>query len=496
MVDYTENNDPEEGHNYAELLDKEQSLGVEYSAEDNPTLSDFHMDDSFLRAIMGPVGSGKSVACSIEILRRSIEQEPNVHGIRRTKWAVVRNTYRELRDTTMATFHEWVPDELGRMRPSLHQFDIDFWLPDGTHVFSEVLFRALDTPADLAKLLSLEVTGAWFNEAREILWGAIDLMQTRVGRFPKLKYPDVGPTWNGIWIDTNPPDTDSKFYTIFEEIKPEGYKLYRQPSGVSTEAENTSNLIPNYYDRLTIGKSDDWVDVYVNAEYGFVSDGKPVFPEYSDQVHCKDVDFVPDPSIEIVIGIDFGLTPAATIGQQTRTGKWVIFDELVTEDMGAQRFGKLLNQKINSHYSNYTVRIFGDPAGMNRSETDEQTPFQILRNCGILAMKAPTNDQLVRFEAIRSCLTRMDSSAEPGFVVLPQAKFLRKSLRGGYCYKRMMVSGKDRYIDKPDKNSIYSHVNDSLQYLLCGAGEGRKVVSGNNYYHGDLSRSNLNKAVV
>jgi hypothetical protein len=33
---------------------------------------------------------------------------------------------------------------------------------------------------------------------------------------------------------------------------------------------------------------------------------------------------------------------------------------------------------------------------------------------------------------------------------------------GGYCYKRLQVSG-ERYRDVPDKNS-YSHPHDALQY--------------------------------
>jgi hypothetical protein len=52
----------------------------------------------------------------------------------------------------------------------------------------------------------------------------------------------------------------------------------------------------------------------------------------------------------------------------------------------------------------------------------------------------------------------------------------RKALAGGYKYKRMAVAGQERFQDKPDKGR-YSHVADSLQYLMVGAGEGSKVIS-------------------
>ena len=51
----------------------------------------------------------------------------------------------------------------------------------------------------------------------------------------------------------------------------------------------------------------------------------------------------------------------------------------------------------------------------------------------------------------------------------------RAGFQGGYCYRRMRVTGDERYTDKPDKNR-YSHVHDGLQYLLSGAGEGRKLL--------------------
>ena len=46
-----------------------------YNAERTPAL--FHASDAFVRGLMGPVGSGKSVACCMEILSRAIRQRPN-----------------------------------------------------------------------------------------------------------------------------------------------------------------------------------------------------------------------------------------------------------------------------------------------------------------------------------------------------------------------------------------------------------------------------------
>jgi len=65
---------------------------------------------------------------------------------------------------------------------------------------------------------------------------------------------------------------------------------------------------------------------------------------------------------------------------------------------------------------------------------------------------------------------------KPAFCLLNQAKVLRKAMVGGYCYRRLQVSGLEKYAEKPDKNK-YSHVAEALQYMFLGAGEGFAVIA-------------------
>ena len=81
-----------------------------YNAERTPAL--FHASDAFVRGLMGPVGSGKSVACCMEILSRAIRQRPNPSNIRKSRWAAIRNTYGELKTTTIKTWQAWVDDSV------------------------------------------------------------------------------------------------------------------------------------------------------------------------------------------------------------------------------------------------------------------------------------------------------------------------------------------------------------------------------------------------
>lgn len=239
------------------------SASVHYDAP--PTLARFMDSDAFVRAVVGPVGSGKSSCCVIEILRRASEQAPGPDGVRRTRWAVIRNTYPELRDTTRKTFEQWVPARLGRWHEREFAFEIDAPLPDGTRLHSDVLFRALDRPDDVKKLLSLELTGAYVNEAREVPRDVVDMLQTRVGRFPAMR--DGGATWFGCWMDTNPWAVGSWGHELFSVQRPEGFALFEQPDGMGPAAENVENLPPGYYPRLCTGKDEEWVDEYVRGKY-------------------------------------------------------------------------------------------------------------------------------------------------------------------------------------------------------------------------------------
>ena len=137
------------------------------------------------------------------------------------------------------------------------------------------------------------------------------------------------------------------------------------------------------------------------------------------------------------------------------------------------KFGEILRQMIQNKYGKKIIaKIIGDPAGDYRAQTDESTPFQILRGAGIKAYPAPSNDVSLRIEAVNAPLTRL-VEGKPGMLIDKSCKHLIKGFAGGYQYKRLQVSG-ERYTEKPDKND-YSHVHDALQYLLLGAGEGKKI---------------------
>jgi len=439
-----------------------------------PNAAAFHQSDSFVRGLMGPVGSGKSSSCCVEIVARAIRQRASPDGIRRSRWLIIRNTYPELKSTTIKTWETWFPSNVAPIKwdtPITSTMKINN-IGDGTGMELEVLFMALDRPTETGKLRSLELTGAWINEASEIPKEIFDMVTQRVGRFPSKLLG--GPSWCGIILDTNPCDDDHWYYKLAEEERHEAWEFFRQPGGLYKEgegykpnpdAENILNLPDghNYYIRQLPSKDDDWINVFLLGNYGSTRDGKPVYPEFNDKVHTLDKNVEAERGLPLVLGWDFGLTPACVIMQVTARGKIIILDELVSEDMGIRQFAnEVVKPHLVTKYVGFQWFSAGDPAGNIRAQTDERTCLQELLEAGIATEPAPTNDFIPRREAVAFFLTRM-ADGQPAFALNPRCTWLRKGFLGRYKYERLKTSGPARYKDRPVKD-MTSHIQDALQY--------------------------------
>ena len=120
----------------------------------NPTATDFHQSNALVKALYGPVGTGKSVACMMELMKLALSQKPSMDGVRRTRWGIIRNTYPELRSTTIKTWMEWFHEwgEINYQAPIT--FTSKFKMEDGTSVHAEFIFVSVDKEKDFRKLLS------------------------------------------------------------------------------------------------------------------------------------------------------------------------------------------------------------------------------------------------------------------------------------------------------------------------------------------------------
>jgi hypothetical protein len=448
---------------------------IEYTPP--PTVDRFLQSKAVLRGIMGPLGSGKSVGCVMALVKNALEQEPDEHGIRHSRFAIVRNTYRMLKDTTLNTVLDWLPDGVaGRW----YAGDMKFVLKFGD-VESTWLFRALDKPDDVRNLLSLEITSAWINEYREIDPKVLSALIGRIGRFPGGKRSRM----RSVVMDTNPPPVGSFWHEIFEEgIDPAVQKAldsvlkdtpdgerplmehFKQPGGRDPNAENLEHLPDGYYEVLMATNKDegeDWVKVHVDAQYGPDPSNLPVYPQYRADLHAPD-DFpyrlVPEATS--YIGMDFGKTPAAVLLQQLPNDRWVVFSELVTENCVTEEFVPKVDAWLERlGVAKKYVRVYGDPAGGYQHEIDRKTSFQVLRDAGYTVLAGERAPQR-RLGSIRRLLSTLIDGAPALMVNKHECPMLHRGFVGEYKYKRNQEGEAN---PEPRKNK-FSHPHDGLQHLL------------------------------
>lgn len=458
-------------------------------ADQGQVLEAYRRSRKFVQFIMGPLGSAKTTTSLFKLLEFIVQQRANKVGERRSRWAVIRNTYPDLTNTTIRDFRGiFDPLHLGTMTMGHPpEMRMDFDLPDKTRVIAEIIFIALDKDEDVRKLRGLQLTGAWMNEAKEIPKSIFDMLTGRVDRYPTPGYSN----WVGIFGDTNAWDSDH-WLEVIAEGKRQGqygdYDVFVQPGAVrkvdgewvvSEDRENKLFIGPEYYRRQIEGKREDWIKVNLANEVGYYIDGRAVHPDYSDSLHTAPGELVPTPGV-VRVGIDFGLTPAAAFAQKQPNGQWWVFDEIVIEDGDAVTLcdalrGKVAEWQVKAGQSKdgqplLAFSFRGDPAGDSRAQSDSNTPFRVLRANGINAHPASSNDPVIRRAALDRVLTRT-TKGRPGLAVSPSCRTIRKGLAGGFHYQRVAVSGQEgKFRDVPNKN-IFSHVCEALEYGLIDGGE-------------------------
>lgn len=491
------------------------------------TIWNFMNDNSRVRCVVGPIGSGKStgVGCG-EIMRRAFMQEPSpIDNIRYFKALIVRNTLPELRKTTVKTWLGMYPDTLGDFNNTqlTHRLKIN---PTKDHPGLDLLieFMGLDGPQDAAKLLSWEGTIIWFNEAKEINKDIVDAATGRIGRYPSMKQGGVMPTWYGIIMDTNPYHAGHWLDKLEKDV-PRNWKFFRQPPGVlemqkveegwtsmepdfplvvtdekyihggggaewavNPKAENLPYLPVDralspdgnplvagaYYADLVGGKDRSYIQIYVQGKNGSLTSDQAVIPEFVPSTMVSH-DAVYNPALPLHCGMDFGagtLNPAAVFGQlDPINNRWIVLREVVCQGMGLLQFADQVLLTIKQYFPySEDLQIWGDPAGLQRDGVAMKSYFDHLRTKGLYALPAPTNAAEVRVECIRTPMLRYSNGA-PGFLVAPVCATLIEALAEKWCYRRLNVAGEVRYDDKPCKAHPFSDVADALGYMLAGGGE-------------------------
>lgn len=458
-------------------------------------LERFMLSTAFVQVIQGPVGSGKSKACNLKIFSLASQQARARDGIRHTRWAVVRNTYPELKTTTIRTWTDTFPENLyGPIvwsmpaRQRIRYGDIDM----------EIDFLALDKDEDVKKLRSGEYTGFYINELQFLPKSLFDEMTSRAGRFPAQK--DGGPSWYGVIADMNAPDEDHFIAMMTGQSEwplnmpdeeraalmwPQDWDFFLQPPGLLEErapdgtikyhanpdAENAKWLPDGYYVNQIKGKTRAWIKSRILNQIALVVDGSPVWPMFRPEFHVAREALQPVQGHEVVLGIDPGRWPAVLFGQEIGDRVFIQY-ELIGFNESAVTFAPKVKRFLERHYRGFKFSAYGDPKGRDKGQATDRTSYEVYEENGIKVMPPPDlkmNQIEKRVSAVAHILDDNPRGISR-FVLSPLCRTTKIGMEGRYCLEKDETGEL-----KPTKNR-YSHPCNALEYFMLGLGEGRKMV--------------------
>ena len=475
-----------------------------------PISAAFFWDDGDIVGIQGPVGSGKTTTLLKSRLRRAVMMpRSTIDGVRRYKLLAIRETYRQIWATTIPSYLETFPKNLGdwsggRGAPVKHVIMFDDG--EGPIEFT-VEFMAFGDDI-IASMRGVQTTDIWLNEADTMPVDALSVGIGRIDRWPGLRhfagYPPELQGYGQIVCDFNAPDEDNWTFTVFHDAderrkmaelmtqaiadaaKEKGVaaakrvriEFYNQPGYGQPGCENLQNLSASYYPRqiaaLRLAGKGDQLERLVYNKIVYLRAGQPVFSrEFSRRIHVADATIVPEPGVPLIIGLDQGFKGAAVVLQFLDPFHWQALAELhyPAERLMAAEFGRRLSNLLETRFPNHKVEGgWGDMAGehgASQAATENDTWNRLVAKAAgirIRPQRVGTNRLQPRLEAVRAALELMHGG-KPGLLIDPSCKFLIRGFEARYVWTdEVDASGDKRKV--PDKRLTEANVMDGLQYAL------------------------------
>lgn len=474
--------------------------GTSRTYNPEPTLKNVHdeLRNNIVVNVLGPYGSGKSTGLNWQVIFAAARMMPPCKdGVRRSKWAFIRGTYDELKQTTYDLWMSWF-GHFGNVKATLKplEYTTQFYDKDGL-IELKIVFLALDKVLQYKKLRSSNFTGAYINEVSESPEGIIYQVLARTGRYPSTDLLDLNkvrewyerpillnekwqttkvPYWSGVICDTNPPEVDSELFNIFEVQKPAGYKLFKQPAGliktkigwaVNENAENIKRLGMDYYSKQAVGATEEFIKVFCCGEYGAIRAGKLIYDDYNDNIHC--VEEVPIlAGVPLRLSFDTWYNPACNISQYANEQLRVLAS-LHEPHCSLEAFlFDIVLPYLAQNFNGFAISsVVFDPAGMAGENVKGATSdFQLLTRA--FAQIAPntvrpaiTNKIKTRLNAVEHLLKRINRGQPAVIFDKHRCNMLRQGFLKHYVWRESTATGE--IIDEPKKNK-YSHNQDALQY--------------------------------
>ncbi len=175
----------------------------ERTYEMGPTAYAVHNSKALVKAVSGPAGSGKSTIGTMEFYNLCYHSKVPIRG------CVVRESYRQLQDSTRHTFMEWL-GKWSVYNKGTNVARLTIPGADGIERTHELYFRPCRRDEEAANFLSTEYSFIWFEEPvpafldpnRKVMGGGLS---EKVFQFAFMRALRQGGTpWKEFFLSFNP----------------------------------------------------------------------------------------------------------------------------------------------------------------------------------------------------------------------------------------------------------------------------------------------------
>jgi len=333
-------------------------------------------------------------------------------------------------DTFPKVMHLCFPD----LKVKYNKTDYIAYFPNG----SEVHFVGLDDGSRSEKLLGLEFTSLYFNEASQLSYSSIQLVITRLAQKNNLKkkiYFDFNPTTKSHW----------SYYLFIKKLDPIMDCPLENPNDYASlqmnPKDNMVNLDENYI-KLLESMPEKERNRFMLGLFNDESDGQ-VYHSFRRDDHVKTIETRPG---SIWVGQDFNVEPMASAIFQYIDNKFYFIDELFLNNSDTFKTSAELKKK---GYGG--ARIIPDSTGGNR-KTSGQSDFDILRQAGF-TIESTYNpfvgDRVNNFNRLL---------AADRVIIDPRCKKLINDLE--------KVTWKDNKLNQSGEAKLLTHISDAAGYGL------------------------------
>jgi hypothetical protein len=464
--------------------------------------------------IMGPGGSGKTIASFFKLVRYAVGAMPVCKdGVVRVRCTVLRDNYRSLYRTTLRSWFAFFPPDYpgstffgGADRPAQHHLklatvrDVDGAKRE-VPVELTMDFFAVGDVAIEELLKSYETSAGYCNEADQLAFRVIPFLFGRTGRYPALEQLPPGTVRpRVVCFDMNPPKPNHPLLKAalrgtFKEpaighnggpaldddavtgdlAQAKAINFFQQPSGLDPAAENRGGKTYDEYQQDLLVMSEEDGRRMVHGLPGYATDGKPVYArEWSRRKHVAAGRLAVLPGLPLHIGFDQGLSPAAVLGQKNAFGQARIYRELyLGHGVGIERFLEaLLSLLTQPPFLGLPAGVYtADPAGFygaDRQNGESTWAEAVAKGLGHAIYPAPTNEPLLRHEAVRQRLTHDIDAQTPGVIFDPEGcPMLLEGFEAEYKHPKFKDGAPKAYGDGVVDNEI-TNPHDALQYWMLG----------------------------